>query len=56
VENQSASDYRARYYDPGAGRFVTEDTIRSAPENANPYAYVGNAPVTFKDPTGFEQY
>jgi len=47
------SYYRARYYDSQAGRFISEDTIQSAPENVNPFAYVGNAPVRFTDPMGF---
>jgi len=44
---------RARYFDPKSGRFLSEDTVQSAPENVNPYAYVGNAPVRFNDPMGF---
>ena len=42
--------YRARYYDPSIGRFLSED-----PEPAlNPYPYVLNNPVDFTDPTGRE--
>jgi len=42
---------RARYYDQLAGRFLSEDPIRF---NAGPnfYAYVGNNPTNFSDPSG----
>jgi RHS repeat-associated protein len=40
---------RARYYDPGVGRFISEDPVRSG---ANWYAYGANDPVNFFDPTG----
>jgi RHS repeat-associated protein len=43
--------YRARYYDPGVGRFLTRDSagLRSG---LHRYAYVSNNPVQFIDPTG----
>jgi RHS repeat-associated protein len=46
---------RARYYDPGTGRFVGKDPIngsRSIPSTQNPYAYARNDPTTLSDPTG----
>jgi RHS repeat-associated protein len=48
-------DYNARYYDPGLGRFVSADTL--VPEAGNPqalnrYAYAGNNPVRYTDPSG----
>jgi RHS repeat-associated protein len=42
---------RARYYSPGLARFVSEDPIRLA-GGMNLYAYVGNDPVNFTDPSG----
>jgi RHS repeat-associated protein len=42
---------RARYYEPGNGRFVSEDPIRFIGGN-NFYAYVGNSPLTWFDPQG----
>lgn len=44
--------YRARYYDPKAGRFITKDTISFAGGDVNLYNYVQNNPVNFKDPLG----
>lgn len=41
--------YRARYYDPSIGRFISEDPVRSA---WSAYDYVQNNPVMFVDPTG----
>jgi RHS repeat-associated protein len=43
--------YRARYYRPSEGRFLSEDAIRLAPD-ASLYAYVGGDPVSRIDPTG----
>ena len=40
---------RARYYDPGLGRFISEDPIR---DGGNWYAYCGNNPVMKVDPSG----
>jgi RHS repeat-associated protein len=43
--------YRARYYDPNSGRFVSEDPIRIR-GGINLYAYVRNDPVRLTDPDG----
>jgi len=43
--------YRARYYDPKIGRFISEDPIPFV-DGPNPYTYVGNDPVNFRDPLG----
>ncbi len=47
-------DYRARWYDPALGRFVSEDPIGLA-GGINPYAYVGNDPVNGRDPSGLSE-
>ncbi|WP_165229541.1 peroxidase family protein [Aquisphaera insulae] len=44
--------YRARYYDPKAGRFVGEDPVGLRAGDANLYRYVYNSPLTMIDPTG----
>ncbi|HFE65881.1 MAG TPA: RHS repeat-associated core domain-containing protein [Chloroflexi bacterium] len=49
--------YNARYYLPGAGRFLSADTLVPDPQNPqalNRYAYVLNRPLNFSDPTGHD--
>ncbi|MGD0918664.1 MAG: RHS repeat-associated core domain-containing protein, partial [Thermodesulfobacteriota bacterium] len=46
--------YRARYYDPGLGRFLGEDPIRN-PFKLNKYAYASNAPTRYSDPLGLSE-
>ena len=51
--------YRARYYDPGLGRFLTNDLIYGSldePLDQNPYLYVRNNPVSFVDPLGLDVF
>lgn len=43
--------YRARYYDPSIGRFISRDPA-GMPDGVNRYAYVGNDPVNYTDPEG----
>lgn len=43
--------YRARWYNPELGRFISEDPIRFA-GGVNWYGYVGNNPVLYRDPSG----
>jgi RHS repeat-associated protein len=44
--------YRARYYDPSLGRFISEDPIGFSAGDTNLYRYVNNSPTNFTDPTG----
>ena len=47
--------FRARYYDPESGRFVSRDPvelIEYEPESSNPYQFVYNNPYIYSDPTG----
>jgi len=43
--------YRARYYDPAAGRFLREDPLGFR-GGINKYAYVSNSAPNFRDPRG----
>jgi RHS repeat-associated protein len=43
--------YRARYYDPANGRFLSEDPIGFG-AGMNFYSYAGNRPTNFSDPSG----
>ena len=45
--------YRARYYDPKIGRFISEDPIGFV-AGVNFYSYVLNNPVRYTDPSGLE--
>jgi RHS repeat-associated protein len=47
--------YRARYYDPRIGRFISEDPMGYA-AGINFYAYANNNPVNANDPSGLEPY
>ncbi|MFT8352780.1 RHS repeat-associated core domain-containing protein, partial [Clostridium saccharoperbutylacetonicum] len=44
---------RARYYNPIVGRFTQEDIYRG--DGLNLYAYCGNNPVSYYDPSGYER-
>ena len=47
--------FRARYYDPESGRFVSRDpveVIEYEPESSNPYQFVYNNPRIYSDPSG----
>jgi RHS repeat-associated protein len=46
--------YRARYYDPEIGIFISEDPIQLAAGDVNYYRYLWNNPLNWKDPFGFE--
>ena len=45
-------DYRARWYDPRLGRFLTRDPLGFAAGDPNLYRYVHNDPFDAVDPTG----
>jgi RHS repeat-associated protein len=44
--------YRARYYDPMVGRFVSEDPLGFGAGDTNVYRYVDNSPTNHTDPSG----
>jgi len=48
---------RARYYDPGVGRFISEDTYKGQVDNPltlNRYTYTANNPLRYIDASGNE--
>ncbi|UCE67509.1 MAG: RHS repeat-associated core domain-containing protein [Candidatus Zixiibacteriota bacterium] len=44
--------YRSRYYDPLTGRFMVRDLLGLSVGDVNLYRYVGNNPVSLRDPAG----
>lgn len=51
--------YRARYYDPSLGRFISEDVIAGAlslPQTLNAYTFVANNPLRNRDPLGLQSF
>jgi len=48
--------YRARYYDPVVGRFVTKDPIGFAGGDVNLYNYVAGNPISLTDPDGLRVF
>ena len=44
--------YRARYYDPGRGRFIGQDPLRFLGGDVNLFAYARQNPVSRRDPFG----
>lgn len=51
--NWEASYYRARYYDPASGRFISEDPIGLL-SGTDLYVYASNNPVQLRDPRGLD--
>ena len=47
--------YRARYYDPRLGRFISEDPIEFAGDDFNLYGYVLNGPINWRDSSGLSR-
>jgi RHS repeat-associated protein len=46
--------YRARYYSPQLQRFLSEDPLGMQDGQPDSYAYVGNNPVSYRDPLGLQ--
>jgi uncharacterized protein RhaS with RHS repeats len=54
LSSPGASYYRARYYDPAAGRFLNEDPIQYV-GGMNFYAYTHNRPTFYSDAFGLQE-
>lgn len=53
--NTSLYNYRARWYDPGSGRFLVQDPAgfgNTEPKTLHRYAYSANDPINHTDPSG----
>ncbi|NET91512.1 MAG: RHS repeat-associated core domain-containing protein, partial [Kamptonema sp. SIO1D9] len=53
--NTDLYHFRARYYDPESGRFVSRDpveVIEYEPQSSNPYQFVYHNPHIYSDPSG----
>ena len=46
--------YRARWYDPQLGRFISEDPIGFGGDDINLYGFVWQNPLNFSDPYGLD--
>ncbi|MFI7658635.1 RHS repeat-associated core domain-containing protein [Micromonospora parva] len=57
IDSTGLTHIGAREYDPTLGRFVSVDPLmdQSQPQQWHGYAYAGNSPITFSDPTGLIQ-
>jgi RHS repeat-associated protein len=44
--------YRARYYNPATGRFISEDPAGFSGSGPNLYEYADDSPIVFRDPSG----
>jgi RHS repeat-associated protein len=51
-ETSGLYDYGARLYNPATGRWMSADTVL---DGLNRYAYVGNNPLRYIDPTGHDR-
>ena len=55
IDPTGLSFNRNRYYNPGLGRFTSEDPIGLGGGQTNRWAYVGNDPFGFRDPYGLNR-
>ena len=53
-QNTGLTKFGQRYYNPARGAFTQQDTFvkLANPGNGNPYAYAGDSPINYIDPTG----
>jgi RHS repeat-associated protein len=51
-DNSGLYYYRARYYAPSLGRFISQDPVGSLAGDLDVYTYVRNNPLSYTDPSG----
>ena len=56
LPNPQLPPYRAPWFDPQTGRFVSEDPLGFGAGDANLNRYVGNDPLNKTDPSGLEEW
>jgi len=57
LDNIGFTHMNGRVYEPAIGRFLSVDPLipnLADSQSVNPYAYVGNRPLSFIDPSGFD--
>ncbi len=57
LDNLALIHMNGRVYDPTAGRFMSVDPVIGDLDDSqtlNPYAYVGNRPLSYTDPSGYD--
>ncbi len=57
LDNLALIHMNGRVYDPTAGRFMSVDPVvgdLGDSQTLNPYAYVGNRPLSYTDPSGYD--
>ena len=47
--------FRARYYNPMIGRFISEDPTGFAAGEMELYGYAGDDPINYSDPFGHDK-
>ncbi len=55
AESNNLVNLRARYYQPGIGRFISRDPLGEGGSDHNLYRYAGASPLALRDPMGLSE-